>query len=68
MADKPETKGPGESTGQNNPSVPENFNVGEFKNLLDVAAHERKNLQMLVEYFEHKTGELDEKKHFFARK
>jgi len=67
MADKPKTNGPGELPGQSSPSGPENFNVSEFKELLDIAAHERKNLQMLVEYFEHKTVELEEKKHFFEK-
>ena len=67
MADKPKTNRPGNLSGADDPSGPENIDVAEFKKLLDVAALERKNLQMLVEYFEHKTVELEEKKHFFEK-
>ncbi|MBT5867634.1 MAG: hypothetical protein HOH38_02215, partial [Nitrospinaceae bacterium] len=45
----------------------EGFDLKEFKELLQLAAHERKNLQLLVEYFEKKSGELDDKKRFFDR-
>ena len=38
-----------------------------IKELLSVASHERKNLQLLVEYFEKKIPELDERKQFFDR-
>ncbi|MCH7623778.1 MAG: hypothetical protein IIB46_06820, partial [Nitrospinae bacterium] len=65
MSDNPKLNGPEQPSGHKDPASPENFNVTEFKELLNVAAHERKNLQMLVEYFEHKTVELEEKKHFF---
>ncbi|MBT3513090.1 MAG: hypothetical protein HN470_03710, partial [Nitrosomonadales bacterium] len=37
----------------------------KIKELLSVASHERKNLQLLVEYFEKKIPELDERKQFF---
>ena len=39
----------------------------EIKELLSIASHERKNLQLLVEYFEKKIPELDERKQFFDR-
>jgi hypothetical protein len=55
------------ASGQENPASPANFNVTEFKGLLEVAAHERKNLQLLVEYFERKSEELEDKKHFFEK-
>ncbi|MEE3347220.1 MAG: hypothetical protein VX186_03565, partial [Nitrospinota bacterium] len=45
----------------------EGFNPKEFKELVKLASHERKNLQLLVEYFEKKSGELEEKKRFFDR-
>ncbi|MBT4897612.1 MAG: hypothetical protein HON56_00950, partial [Nitrospina sp.] len=45
----------------------EGLNPKEFKELVKLASHERKNLQLLVEYFEKKSGELDEKKRFFDR-
>ena len=38
-----------------------------IKALLSVASHERKNLQLLVEYFENKIPELDERKQSFDR-
>ena len=43
------------------------FDPKEFKELVKLASHERKNLQLLVEYFERKSGELEEKKRVFDR-
>ena len=45
----------------------ENEDAKAIKELLSVASHERKNLQLLVEYFEKKVPELDERKQFFDR-
>ena len=45
----------------------EGFNPKEFKELVKLASHERKNLQLLVEYFEKKSAELEDKKRFFDR-
>ncbi|MBT3517591.1 MAG: hypothetical protein HN465_08435, partial [Nitrospina sp.] len=45
----------------------ENKDAKAIKELLSVASHERKNLQLLVEYFEKKIPELDERKQFFDR-
>ena len=45
----------------------ENEDAKAIKELLSVASHERKNLQLLVEYFEKKIPELDERKQFFDR-
>jgi len=45
----------------------ENEDAKAIKELLSVASHERKNLQLLVEYFENKIPELDERKQFFDR-
>ena len=41
------------------------FDPKEFKELVKLASHERKNLQLLVEYFERKSGELEDKKRVF---
>ena len=40
------------------PSGKSGFDSKEFKELISVASHERKNLQLLVEYFEKKSDEL----------
>jgi len=44
-----------------------NSEAKEMKEILSVATHERRNLQLLVEYFEKKIPELDERKQFFDR-
>ena len=49
------------------PSGKADFDSKDFKELIKVASHERKNLQLLVEYFEKKSGELEEKKRSFDR-
>ena len=41
------------------------FESNEFKELIKHASHERKNLQLLVEYFEKKSVELEDKKMSF---
>ena len=48
-------------------TVAGNKDAKAIKELLSVASHERKNLQLLVEYFEKKIPELDERKQFFDR-
>ena len=61
MAEKFGTNKPKQVTGA------ENEDAKAIKELLSVASHERKNLQLLVEYFENKIPELDERKHFFDK-
>ena len=61
MAEKSETNKPKQDT------EAENEDATVIKELLSVASHERKNLQLLVEYFEKKIPELDERKQFFDR-
>ena len=61
MAEKSGTNKPKQDTGA------ENEDAKAIKELLSVASHERKNLQLLVEYFENKIPELDERKQFFDR-
>ncbi len=61
MAEKSETNKPKQDTG----AVNDDATI--IKELLSVASHERKNLQLLVEYFEKKIPELDERKQFFDR-
>ena len=39
----------------------------KLRELVSRAGQERKSLQLLVEYFENKSGELGEKKHFFEK-
>ena len=59
-----------EQSGTNKPkqdTKAENEDAKGIKELLSVASHERKNLQLLVEYFEKKIPELDERKQFFDR-
>ena len=48
-------------------SRPESFDRGEFKKLLEVATHERRNLQLLAEYFEKKGPEFEQRKFFFEK-
>ncbi|MBT5631137.1 MAG: hypothetical protein HOJ13_00250, partial [Nitrospina sp.] len=67
MAEEFKPKNPQGSTPEGRSGFPEGFNPKEFKELLNLASHERKNLQLLVEYFEKKSGELDERKRFFDR-
>ncbi len=43
------------------------FQSNEFKELIKHASHERKNLQLLVEYFEKKSEELEDKKNSFDK-
>ena len=61
MAKQSGTNNPEQDTGK------ENIDVKDIKELLSVASHERKNLQLLVEYFEKKIPELDERKQYFDR-
>ena len=61
MAEKSEANKPKQDT------EAENEDATVIKELLSVASHERKNLQLLVEYFEKKIPELDERKQFFDR-
>ena len=61
MAEKSRTDKPKQDT------EAENEDATVIKELLSVASHERKNLQLLVEYFEKKIPELDERKQFFDR-
>ena len=59
-----------EKSGTNKPkqdTETKNEDVTVIRELLSVASHERKNLQLLVEYFEKKIPELDERKQFFDR-
>ena len=59
-----------EQSGTNKPkqdTEAESEDAKGIKELLSVASHERKNLQLLVEYFEKKIPELDERKQFFDR-
>ena len=49
------------------PSGKSGFDSKEFRELISVASHERKNLQLLVEYFEKKSDELEDKKRSFDR-
>ena len=49
------------------PSGKAGFDSKEFKELIKIASHERKNLQLLVEYFEKKSDELEDKKKSFDR-
>ncbi len=46
---------------------PENFDLDAFKNLVDNAGKERKNLQLLVEYFDRISSDLHDKKVFFDK-
>ena len=66
MAEKSLTNQPEETSSKSGKSSP-GINVGEFKELLEVATHERRNLQLLVEYFEKKTTELENQKSFFEK-
>ena len=61
MAEQSGTNKPKQDTGA------ENEDAKAIKALLSVASHERKNLQLLVDYFENKIPELDERKQFFDR-
>jgi uncharacterized protein (DUF3084 family) len=61
MTEKSETNKPKQGT------EAKNQDITQIKELLSVASHERKNLQLLVEYFEKKIPELDERKQFFDR-
>ena len=61
MAEQSRTNKPKQDTGA------ENEDAKAIKALLSVASHERKNLQLLVDYFENKIPELDERKQFFDR-
>ncbi|SVA67453.1 uncharacterized protein METZ01_LOCUS120307, partial [marine metagenome] len=61
MAEKSKTKKSEQDAGA------KNEDEKAIKELLSVAAHERKNLQLLVEYFEKKIPELDDRKQFFDR-
>ena len=61
MAEQSGTNKPKQDTGA------ENEDAKAIQALLSVASHERKNLQLLVEYFENKIPELDERKQFFDR-
>ncbi len=61
MAEEFKPENPRSST----PSGKAGFDSKEFKELVKVASHERKNLQLLVEYFEKKSDELEDKKRSF---
>ncbi|SVE52946.1 uncharacterized protein METZ01_LOCUS505800, partial [marine metagenome] len=61
MVENPGTNKPEQDTGA------ENEDTKVIKELLSVASHERRNLQLLVEYFEKKIPELDERKQFFDK-
>ena len=61
MAEQSGTNKPEQSTGAGNSESK------EMQEILSVATHERRNLQLLVEYFEKKIPELDERKQFFDR-
>ena len=61
MAEQSETNKPKQGT------EAENEDTRGIKELLSVASHERKNLQLLVEYFDNKIPELDERKQFFDK-
>ena len=63
MAEEFKPENPQSST----PSGKGGFDSKEFKELIKVASHERKNLQLLVEYFEKKSDELEDKKRSFDR-
>ena len=65
MAEEPGTENPRGSAGGQSPEIPAGFNSKEFMELIKLASHERKNLQLLVEYFEKKSEEMDERKQFF---
>ena len=65
MVDKPLSKpSKGKSTGESQGKT-SGIDGQQLRELVGRASQERKSLQLLVEYFDKKSGELGEKKHFF---
>ena len=67
MAEESGTENPRGSRSDMSSEIPAGFDPKEFKELIHLASQERKNLQLLVEYFEKKSGEMDERKQIFER-
>ena len=67
MVDESSTENPRASAGGQSSNDPAGIDSKELKELVKLASQERKNLQLLVEYFDKKFGEIDERKKFFDR-
>jgi hypothetical protein len=67
MAEESGTENPRGLRSDISSEIPAGIDPKEFKELIRLASQERKNLQLLVEYFDNKSDEMDERKQLFDR-